>query len=78
MATNRALDGGGRDYVDTLLSFTWPGETKRDPALPGRVGDRVRVGRDVALEAVLVSGRLDDRTEAGRHAKNRIIRALGG
>ena len=39
MATNRALDAGGRVYTDTLLSFSWPGENVRSPALPNRVGD---------------------------------------
>ena len=39
MATNRALDVGGRDYVGSLFVFSWDGATQRSPALPSRVGD---------------------------------------
>ena len=41
MATNRGVDGGGRDYIDSLMHLAWPGDEKRFPALPARVGDRL-------------------------------------
>ena len=57
LATNRALDRGGRDYVDTLLHFSWPNEDLRTPALPERVGDELDASWTDAstLELTLVS-----------------------
>ena len=39
MATTRARDEGGRDYLDTLFAFTSLEQGYRNPALPTRMGD---------------------------------------
>ena len=39
MATTRARDEGGRDYLDTLFAFTSMEQGYRNPALPTRLGD---------------------------------------